>query len=772
MQPNSGSIRLNCPKRRAHRPGRSSYCLGYLDGLSCSLERTWRGPRYGRNNMQITSFMPLKTINPALSRTEETFSSNPEEVWTEIMQCKQEFLLSRSIPRDCPYLRPEIAESWVRSRQAGVDPYSLDYGRELSREDFSRLIKDNSLLLEVAVPLMKAHADFVTWSNNVLALYDKNRVILFLVGHNYVPERVHEALGHQLSETTFGTCTHDLAVRYRQPVQLIGPEHYLVNYHSQISSSVPIFDENHDVVGAFVLVHWMGQNPWLKTEFHDNLWFHSLGWLCSLATAAEKQLALLQSNKALTKINKRLQNVNEDQEVVNDILNTALSYIDEGLVIVDKSGGIIHCNPEGANILHLDRTSIQNQNILNYFPAESPVLKMLFEGNAVECSEESMLINNQEKAVILSISPILNEKAKMVTIAIMRFVLAEKVHRLADKRIATGAAYTFESILGQSAEINYAKTIAKRFAPLPQNILLVGESGTGKELFAQSIHNQSRQNGPFVPLNCAAIPRNLVESELFGYEKGAFTGAERGGKPGKIELANGGTLFLDEIEDMPYEIQAVLLRVLESKKAMRLGGIRYRSVDFRLVAASNRDLYEMIQKKLFRNDLFYRLSAIKLEIPPLRNREGDDMFLAEHFISQYSQRAGLIPPTMSAAAKRRILHYRWPGNVRQLENAMIYAVNMAEDGIIDLKHLPKEIREGVGDTEDLAQQQGPEPEQFALRDLVSMKEYEMAAIGSALSKTANNIPAAAKLLQISKGTLYRKLRKHGRRTQKKRDVCE
>jgi len=705
--------------------------------------------------MQISTFKPIKITDPTLSTEQNIFGSNLEEIWTGILHCKECFLQDKLNPIDCDFLRPEVASSWIRSRQAGIDPYNRDFGRKLSPQEFAKVLEENRLLMEVAIPLMEKHTEFVTWSNYVLWLYDKNCVTLYGVGNNFVSDRINDAEGHLLNESTFGTSAHFLAIKYKQPVQLIGPENYAVLFDKVICSSAPIMEENGNVIGAFVLSHWMGETPW-KKELH-NMWFHSLGWVCSLATATEKQLELLRSNKALIKTNAELQETNQKLEIMNATLKTYLSYINEGIVAVDRHGHILHCNSVGAHIFQLDTNLTQKHNILNFFAPDSPIRKYLNEGIKVECLEEKILISNTEKNYLINIDPVTNQKTKEKNIIILRFVSAEKADNLANKRLGMGATFTFEEIHGQSPELNKVKALAKRFAASPENILLTGESGTGKELFAHAIHNEGRPNGPFIAVNCAAMPRNLVESELFGYERGAFTGAVTSGKPGKIELANGGTLFLDEIEDMPYEIQAVLLRVLEDKKVMRLGGSRYKQVDFRLIAATNTDLYEMVKEKKFRSDLFFRLSVVKLDIPPLRQRQGDILYLANYFIAKYSAKIGIEPPPLDQAVIDVINAYDWPGNVRQLENAMIYAVNMAGNGVIQLKHLPQEILALAREEKIIFPKQA---ESNQLSGLVSLKEYEMAAIQNALTKTGHNIPAAARLLKISKATLYRKLREY------------
>ncbi|NLP43924.1 MAG: sigma 54-interacting transcriptional regulator, partial [Peptococcaceae bacterium] len=245
-----------------------------------------------------------------------------------------------------------------------------------------------------------------------------------------------------------------------------------------------------------------------------------------------------------------------------------------------------------------------------------------------------------ETPYLISIRPVNKQNTRTPDVAVLRFHRPDKINSLITKRSGASAKYTFSDIIGKSEVIKRTKNLAKRFAATEENILLLGESGTGKEVFVQAIHNYSRPNSPFIALNCAAMPRNLIESELFGYESGTFTGADKSGRPGKIELANGGTLFLDEIGDMPYELQSVILRVLQDKQVLRLGGRRYKKVDFRLIAATNQDLRKLIAEKLFREDLYFRLSVLSIEIPPLRERRSDIMHLANYFLESYAERMG------------------------------------------------------------------------------------------------------------------------------------
>lgn len=310
----------------------------------------------------------------------------------------------------------------------------------------------------------------------------------------------------------------------------------------------------------------------------------------------------------------------------------------------------------------------------------------------------------------------------------------------------------FDDIVGETAELKRLKQMAQRIARGEANVLITGESGTGKGLFAQAIHEASPRCGePFIKINCAAIPENLLESELFGYEEGAFTGAVRGGRPGKFELGHGGTVFLDEIGDMPLAMQAKILRVLQEKSLERVGGSRTLTVDVRIIAATHRDLTKLIEEQKFRLDLYYRLAVINLHIPPLRERPEDIRPLVQRLINKLNLKYGQRVREVSPSVEECLLAYGWPGNVRELENAIEHAFNFLDEGeeVIALEHLPPALLNKSNRDRDCS---------FGLNEAVAAAESE--AIRQALRLAKGNKQEAARLLGIHPSGLYQKLKKY------------
>jgi two-component system response regulator AtoC len=313
----------------------------------------------------------------------------------------------------------------------------------------------------------------------------------------------------------------------------------------------------------------------------------------------------------------------------------------------------------------------------------------------------------------------------------------------------------WEDFIGQGEAIAKVYELIRQVAPSRANVLLVGETGTGKELAARAIHRRSGRNGLFVPINCAAIPADILESELFGHVRGAFTGAHKD-KAGKFELADGGTLFLDEITEMSPALQAKLLRVLQENTIDRLGGSRPISVDLRIVAATNRDPKEAVKEGRLREDVYFRLNVFGIALPPLRDRREDIPLLARHFLAKYGAELGGGSGALSEAALRALQSYAWPGNVRELENMMERAAVLSRGAPVEIGHLPLEITQAPSPAASPAV---AEEEDLDLERQVA--ELEQRLMRKALAEAGDNKARAARLLKISERTLWYKLKKYG-----------
>jgi DNA-binding NtrC family response regulator len=325
-------------------------------------------------------------------------------------------------------------------------------------------------------------------------------------------------------------------------------------------------------------------------------------------------------------------------------------------------------------------------------------------------------------------------------------------------------------LVGESPAMKSIYDIVAKVADSPSTVLITGESGTGKELIAKALHRgSSRRDKPLIKVNCAAIPKDLVESELFGYERGAFTGAV-GSKPGRFELADGGTLFLDEIGEVPVEMQVKLLRAIQESEFERVGGIKTLHVDVRLIAATNRDLKQLIADGKFREDLYYRLAVVPIALPPLRDRREDIPLLVRHFIAKYDERLGKRVEAIEDEALQLLLGYSWPGNIRELENLMERSVLFADGPLILASALPDSLREKGPQAPVPIAAMGPlgaiaAPSGASMKEIVrqAQAELEKELIARALEETGGNVTRAAKRLQISRKSLQVKMKELGLR---------
>jgi len=693
---------------------------------SCIRVITLNQAKVNAINCLLNSTMPKNKNEPLIDMNLES--------WKEIKNFKPRFINNNEDPQKMSFMNLDVAKSWIRSKEFGVDPYMQTLGTSMNPKELHDRINDKKMLIETAVPFINKYYTVLSTSDYYIILTDETGTILFTLGEPGEANAfyaINARPGANWSEQTIGTTAHALSITLGKPVQLAGPCNYCMVLQDNISSSTPIIDETGDIIGTLVVVQMTANRNINKTQIH------SLGWVISMGYAIEDEL--------------QLRTRNYDLKAVNNTLQAILSAVDEGFITLNTDGIITHINKEAAKTLGKSIPEIENKHFTEYMSNRIPFDKVLQTGKPIHDYETTIANGNSEVQYLISIEPIQNDTGEILVGTVIRISRSEKVNRLVTHRGGSEATYTFKSIIGKGKAINKTIEDAIKFSQIPAGILLTGESGTGKELFAQAIHNHARPDGPFVALNCASIPRNLIESELFGYEAGSFTGAERKGRPGKIELANGGTLLLDEIGDMPIEIQPVLLRCLQDKKVMRLGGNHYIPVNFRVIAATNKDLYQMVQEKQFREDLYFRLAIFKIIIPPLRARDDDIILLTQYFVEQISQRMGLIAPELSKEVLTKIKNYSWPGNIRQLENAMVYAVNMAQNGLITINNLPDEIINDYNSNNDM--------DSISNR-LLSMVEIEKKAIENTLMYTGNNVADTADILGIGKTTLYRKFKEY------------
>ncbi|HBH13721.1 MAG: Sigma-54 dependent transcriptional regulator [Clostridiales bacterium 38_11] len=383
-----------------------------------------------------------------------------------------------------------------------------------------------------------------------------------------------------------------------------------------------------------------------------------------------------------------------DNENLSEQIKALIELMDDGIVLTNLTNNIYLANQKAKAILKNRSEIIEDFNIADILPE----LKIDITGDSKKQKTIEKIISIDGVNIITRVSTIYSDDTGKCNIITLRNFdeLEEKQHMIRSKISGTKheAKYIFSDIKGESAKIKETIMNGVRMAKSDSSVLITGESGTGKEVFAQSIHNLSPRNKfSFVALNCSAIPENLLESEMFGYEDGAFTGAKKGGKIGLFELAHMGTIFLDEICEMPLTLQSKLLRVLEEKKVARIGSLKLIDVNIRVIAATNRNIKELIKEKKFREDLYYRLNVLPLEIPPLRERKGDIPILIEHFMKMMSKKWRTSP-----AALQKICKYSWPGNVRELRNVVEFMCNFDKD-YIELLDLPKDILNEKASTE-------------------------------------------------------------------------
>ncbi len=639
-------------------------------------------------------------------------------------------------------VRRVIYHSWLRCIESAVDPLSDKSHHCLNGTALLTALQKRANLIRVAHPFMTDLYTIVKGTGFVVVLTNEEGYILKLFGDKGmtdIPMTKDFFRGASWHEKEAGTNAIGTAIEEKFPVQVSGAEHFCKKHHALTCSAAPIIDPNGKLIGILDI-----------SGGCENAHSHTLGMVVAAAKAITAQLRITLKNHQLAVANKTLTNF--------------FNMVSDGVLLLDKHGKITELNPAAEQIFcktreELSGIRLDSDSLLvdsSGRKTKSPILDWQHSGTEIELSLQTA---GGTCSCLASIEPIEDEQEE-ISGSYITLRPVKAVQNLIHRYSGYFASLQFNDIIGRSVEMEEAIDLAKLSAQSSSNVLLQGESGTGKEIFAQAIHNQgNRRSAPFIPLNCGAIPRELVGSELFGYEDGAFTGASKGGKPGKFELASGGTLFLDEIGDMPLEHQAVLLRVIQEKRMTRIGGLKMIPVNVRLICATHKNLLERVQKGTFRQDLYYRLNVMSITIPPLRERKEDIPLLFKHFLDKLCRDRG-AKLSVAQDLMHFLYSYPWPGNVRELQNVVERAANLAINGVVGMNQLPLEIIHNHGQevtNHSIATTPGQSTRGQRQQ---RQKEREKNQLLHLLNAHAGNVSQVARELGVSRKTIYNRMHKH------------
>lgn len=627
---------------------------------------------------------------------------------------------------DSNIVRPIIQRSWKRCRSLNVDPHNGRGTVFLGEGQLRERIIRREQVIEIAKPMMKSIYQLVKGSGFVVIFGDEEGFLLEIIGDPEVVKRgtgLNFIKGVNWSEKYVGTNAIGTTLIEVQPIQVVAAEHYCIHHHTWTCSAAPIHDAGGKLVGMLNM-----------SGHYSKVHSHTLGMVVAAVKSIENQL--------------RVKRESEKAFNLNEHLKATFQSITEGLVCLDETGHVSDLNFIAEKMLDIKAGSLIGKHVSQTIIKSLGLEKVLTTRRGYIDKQMSIDIAGRIVYFTMTAKAILDKDCKVIGVVTTLREMKRNT-KLVQKFIGAQANFTFSDIVGKSKSIKDCIKLGLLAAKSSSNLLIEGESGTGKELFAQAIHNAGfRKGGPFVAINCAAIPRELLESELFGYESGTFTGAQKEGRPGKFELGDGGTILLDEVGDMPLELQVKILRVLQDKRITRIGSIKSVPVNVRVIAVTNRDLGKEVRKKNFRDDLYYRLNVLYIKLPPLRKRREDIPLLIGHFVAKNTQKQKISKKISFTQESINIFaKYNWPGNTRELENVVERAVNMVEGNVITVKHLPDYLLSGFSETSAGIQ-------------INSLVETEKNMIINALKRCEGNISKTAKILGIGRTTLYRKIKKH------------
>ncbi|HEY8891510.1 MAG TPA: sigma 54-interacting transcriptional regulator [Clostridium sp.] len=635
-----------------------------------------------------------------------------------------------------------ILRGWKRCVESGISPFEVKCAKKYEGKELETILYKNIKLIYYAKPYMEDLYSFVKGTGFTVVLSDANACILELMCDNYIIENSEDKInfvkGAVWDELYVGNNSINTSLKEGIPIQISGDEHYCIMNKDWTCSSAPIRKEG-KIIGAIGVRGYMAGSH-----------AHTLGMIVVAAKAIETRIEI-EHTKAQLKIKNKFQ-------------NAIVESSSDGILTIDASGIVTSINTSGAEILEVNRENSIGKHISNIVDFDPVILNVLKSGKGYVDKEFILKNRKGTKFHFIKTATIIRDGHGNIIGVVDTFRKIKRVQTMVTKMVGAYGKFHFDDIIGSSNIIKESIRLAKIAAKSSSTILVQGECGTGKELIVQSIHNaSSRKNECFISINCAAIPNELIESELFGYNEGSFTGALKGGNPGKFELAKGGTIFLDEIGDMPLYMQAKLLRVLQEKQITRIGGNDVIDIDVRVICATNKELFDECNKGNFRRDLYYRVNVLNIYLPPLRLRKEDIKEIVYYFISKMNVKIDKSIKAISDEAMEYIMNYEWPGNVRELENCIERAINLCQGDIIGLKDLATNIREKKRITnleKDLFNDSIPLGKNPSEDKLESLETIEIKEIKKVLYIMDGNISKTANVLKVSRNTLYNKMKKY------------
>jgi sigma-54 dependent transcriptional regulator, acetoin dehydrogenase operon transcriptional activator AcoR len=616
-------------------------------------------------------------------------------------------------------VRPVIKDSWERCMDGHVDPLVAKRSLDLNEYQLQNLKQQNQELISASDIIMCEVKELLAESGTIMHLVAPSGTILNYEGDPATLELAHNyrlAPGANWSEHAAGTNAIGTALNNAAPVQVHAFEHYCENISRWTCSAAVIRDPfEKRLLGA---VNISG----LENTLHD----YCLALALSGARRIEGQFAQLKLAKRDT--------------LLGVTINRFTSSGNDGVLLLDLDGKLVRANPQADRVLAARGIRI---NLTPY----NPILTLNEEGNYF--AESVSVLNQIDQRWV---EPVMHQGEAIGYLAVISLPSRHPQATSSNSPASTPApdeTTGFSRLIGQSRIFQTTVQQAKRLAKAPIPVLLQGETGVGKELFARAMHEEGKtQHGEFVALNCGGLSRDLLAGELFGHVEGAFTGARRGGMPGKIEAANGGTLFLDEIGEMPLDLQPMFLRVLQESEICRVGETRPRKVNLRLIAATNRDLSQEVAEGRFRMDLYYRISSMTLTVPPLRERKGDVSLLAENIYSHLIEQHSGGDRRLSKPLLELLEKHSWPGNIRELSNLITAAFFLSDQEELRPEDLPNDF---MASSAEAADEEDSNPLDLAEKDVITR----------AIREQGGNLTKVAKQLDIAKSTLYIKLKKYG-----------